>query len=149
MHLKAQKTFYVKFIFGTFWFGLGKALRTVFMAAWEANGTLSFGYRKVGSVALNCTANQWQGQKNEARSTDYMFCSLDPMPASQCCKRRLSLRQTQRGREQEKSKIKNSGKEIAERKTLHTTLKKLFVTWKQQQFSQAKPVETNLSLVQH
>jgi len=33
-----------------------------------------------------------------------------------------------RGREQERSEVKNSGKEIAERKTLHTTPKKLFVT---------------------
>lgn len=119
------------------------------MAAWEANGTLSFLYRKVGLLALNCTAKQQQSQK--PRRGVLITCSLlltlclHPSAA----KGVFHLGKHRRGREQEKTKIKNSGKEIAERETLHTTPKKLFVTWKHQQLSQAKPVETNLSLVQH
>lgn len=63
------------------------------------------------------------GPKTQARSDDYMFCSLDPMPPPQCCRRQLTLANAEREGAR-KSKIKNSGKEIAE-KMLHTTPKKL------------------------
>ena len=135
MRLKPWKTFYVKFIFGTFWFGLGKAFEALFMSAWEANGTLSSGHRKVELVALNCTAHQWQGQ-NRRRGvliTCSVLLTLRLHPSA--AKGAFHLGRHRRGREQEKSKIKISGKEIAERKMLHTTPKNLFVTWKQQWFS--------------
>lgn len=105
MHLKAQKKAYVKFIFGTFQFRLGKALWTAFVAGWEANGTLSFGYRKVGSVALNCTENQWQGQK--LRQGVMITCSiLLTLRLHPSAAKGISLRQTLRGREQGRVRLK-------------------------------------------
>lgn len=118
MHLKAERTFYVKLIFGTFWFGLSTSLWTVFLAIWEANDTLSFGYRKVGSAALNRTANQQQGQKPSGECWLHVLCSW-PTAA----KGIFHLARHRRWRKQEKSKIEKSGKKIAERKTLHTSPK--------------------------
>lgn len=111
MHLKAQKKLCVKFIFGTFQFGLGKALGTAFVAAWEANGMLSFGYRKVGSVALNCTENQWQGQK--PRQGMMITCSvLLTLCLHPCTAKGSSLRQMQRGMEQGRVRFKTLEKRL-------------------------------------
>lgn len=85
------------------------ALQTAFMAVWEANGTLLFGYRKVVSVALSCRAKSVVGPETEARSADYVFYSLDPVPASQCCKRRLSPTRTQK---REGARLKNLEKRL-------------------------------------
>lgn len=147
MYLKAQKTFYVNSSWALSDLDLVKALWAVLMAVWEAKVTLPSGHRKVGSVALNCTANRCQGQKPRQRVliTCSVLLTLCLHPST--AKGVFHLGKHRRGREQERSKIKNSGKEIAERKMLHTA-EKLFVTWKQQQFSQAKPMETYLSLAQ-
>lgn len=124
MHLKTQKKLYVKFIFGTFEFGLGRALWTAFVAAWEANGTLSLGYRKVGSAALNCTENQWQGQK--PRQGMMIACSvlltlwLHPSTATGS-----SLRQMQRGREQGRVTLKTLEKRLHRGRCCMPPLKKL------------------------
>lgn len=109
MHLKVRKKLHVKLIFGTLQFG--KALWTAFAAAWEANSLLLFGYRKVGSVALNCTESQWQGQK--PRQGVMITCSvLLTLRLHPSAAKGSSLRQTQRGREQGRVRLKTLEKRL-------------------------------------